>query len=189
MSLLIIIILNQLFYIYIITRFSKIFFHDFDSGSNKTFFSVILFLCWFQQVDFNLGLGHKNLTLITFFFSPWVPICPSKMYLVMPIHILRLPKHVFGFCYGCCGLCNGLLVPITSPSILNNISPKHVWASSIFSIKKKWIASRAKKRKKNDACNIFNQWVPTKFLKRFTSSSLNFSMGFKVLKNVPQHIP
>jgi hypothetical protein len=48
-------------------------------------------------------------------------------------------------------------VPITSPSILHNITPKHVWASSIFSGKKKWIAVSAKKKEKKDACNKFNQ--------------------------------
>jgi hypothetical protein len=32
-------------------------------GSNKTFFSMVRFLYQFQQVDVNLGLGYKNLTL------------------------------------------------------------------------------------------------------------------------------
>jgi len=79
-------------------------------------------------------------------------------------------------------------VPITSPSILHNINPKHVWASSIFSRKKKWIGSRIDKRKKR-CMQYFQSMNPHQVLQRFTSSSLNFSMGFKVLKNVLQHIP
>ncbi len=33
---------------------------------------------------------------VCFFFFPTLPICMSKIYLVMPIHILMLPRHTSG---------------------------------------------------------------------------------------------
>jgi hypothetical protein len=46
------------------------------------------------------------------------------------------------------GFVMGFNVPITSPSILHNISPKHVWASSIFSEKNKMDCINGKKKRK-----------------------------------------
>jgi len=51
---------------------------------------------------------------------------------------------------------------ITRPFILHNINSKHVWASSIFFEKKKWIRSSIDKRKiKMHAIFSINEFPPS----------------------------
>jgi hypothetical protein len=54
------------------------------------------------------------------------------------------------------------LTYISSPSILHNISPKHVWASSVFSGKKNGLGQgQTKEKKKMYAIFLINEFSPS----------------------------
>jgi hypothetical protein len=80
-------------YIYILTLFSKIFFHApipiLDLAKH---FSMVQFLCQFQQVDVNLGPGYKNLTL-NCQFLPFKP--DTHPTLVISFCKIFIPNYVF----------------------------------------------------------------------------------------------